>query len=256
MIRKLSILFTILISAAYSKDSWVCDSLGKFKCAVGQTCCRSRTTSYGWACFPLTNAVCCSDGVNVCPSGTICDLTAKTCSRVTLAFLQLPEIQAANYTEPIVNLKPVDAMNFTLGFFEGVEIFTPVLANSTCFKNSEKLVFDVNELVNIFSHFNVEDLAAEIKRILHILEEMVNFGETEIPVCKKLGLDLKDMFFRIYNHVTNTKYVENISAHTIFNLQKIKDLFEDSAKDIQEQVYFRSGKGFGTFLKFAALWDF
>lgn len=256
MIRKLSILFAVLFSFANSKNSWECDSLGQMKCATDNTCCRSRTSSYGWACFPLIDAVCCSDGVNVCPSGTICDLTAKTCRQRTLAFLEVPEITAEDQTDPIVNLKPSDALNFTLGFYEGIEIFNGVFYNSTCLEHSEKIFTDVIQLVNIFSNFNVENLANELRDILHILEEFVNIGETEIPVCKDLGIELKDLFVRIYGHVANVKYAEKLSSHTIFNLGKIKDLLEGAVNDAKTEAYFRSGKGFGELIKFAALWDF
>lgn len=256
MFKKLTILFTVLISAAFSKNFWECDSLGQMKCPTTNTCCRSRTSVYGWACFPLIEAVCCSDGVNVCPSGTICDLTAKTCRKTTLAFLQLPEIQAANATNPIVALKPVDALNFTFGFYQGVQIFSPVVTNSTCFQQNERIVADVSRLVNVFSSFNVENLAQEIKEILSVLQDLVAIGESELPVCKQLGLDLGNLFVRVYQHVASANYVENLTSHTIFNLGKIREIFEAAVKDAQEQNYFGAGQGFGELVKFAALWDF
>lgn len=256
MIRKLSILFAVLISAAVSKNYWECDKEGKMKCPQDNTCCRSRASAYGWACFPLIDAVCCSDGVNVCPSGTICDLTAKTCRRNTLAFLEVPEIQAGNHTNPIITLKPVDALNFALGFYEGVEILSPVLGNSTCIHQTERLVSNVIKLVDVFSHFNVENLAAELREILHLLEDFVNIGETQIPVCKQLGLDVKDLFVRVYQHVANAKYVEQLSSHTIFNLGKIKEIYEGAIKEVQAGNFTGAGRGFGQLLKFAALWDF
>ena len=256
MIKKLSILFAVLISAAFCKDSWQCDSMGQMKCAMDNTCCRSRTSSFGWACFPLVQAVCCSDGVNVCPSGTICDLTAKTCRRTSLAFLEVPQTQAANATNPIVALKPVDALNFTYGFYQGVQIFSPVLTNSTCIQKSERLVADVVQLVHVFSNFTVENLATEIKEILNIFQDLVAIGESQLPVCKQLGLDLENLFERVYQHVANVKYVENLTSHTVFNLGKLKEILEAAVKDAQEQNYFRSGQGFGELVKFAALWDF
>lgn len=255
MIRKLSIIFAVLIGTAFSKNSWECDSAGQMKCAQDNTCCRSRTSSFGWACFPLVEAVCCSDGVNVCPSGTICDLTAKTCRRNSLAFLQLPEIQAGNYTEPILALTPVDAVNFTVGFYEGIEIFNPVLANSTCIQESTKLVRTVINILDVLSHFNFENPAPQLKEILHLLENTVSIGEVAYPSCTDMGLQLKDLLTKVYSHVVNPKYLEHLGTHVIFNLSKVKEIYEAALKDTQDQVYFRAGKGFGELVKFVALWD-
>ena len=256
MIKKLSILFSILIGAAFSKNPWECDSMGQMKCAMDNTCCRSRTSVYGWSCFPLTNAVCCSDGVNVCPSGTICDLSAKTCTKKSLAFLESPEIQAENFINPIVALQPVDALNFTLGLYQGIEIFSPLMNNSTCFQQSDRVVFNFVKLVNVLYHFNVENLAEELKEVLAVLIDFVAVGETQIPVCKQLGLDLESLFVRIYQHVSSAKYAENLASHTVFNLGKLKQTLEAAVKDAQEQNYFKSGLEFGQLVKFAALWDF
>nr|XP_055050054.1 granulin a isoform X2 [Misgurnus anguillicaudatus] len=46
-------------------------------CPDGSTCC--KTKEGGWACCPLSEAVCCDDFVHCCPHGTKCNLAAETC---------------------------------------------------------------------------------------------------------------------------------------------------------------------------------
>ncbi|XP_073539287.1 progranulin isoform X1 [Phyllobates terribilis] len=46
-------------------------------CPDGTTCCQTEDKRYG--CCPFLSAVCCSDFVHCCPSGTTCDLPRKKC---------------------------------------------------------------------------------------------------------------------------------------------------------------------------------
>ncbi|XP_023204348.1 granulins-like [Xiphophorus maculatus] len=46
-------------------------------CPDGTTCC--KTKEGGWACCPLTEAVCCEDFIHCCPKGKKCNVAAGTC---------------------------------------------------------------------------------------------------------------------------------------------------------------------------------
>ncbi|XP_069490386.1 progranulin isoform X2 [Ambystoma mexicanum] len=62
------------VTAKRSKDVQ-CDDTSS--CEDGNTCC--KTSSGGWACCPLPNAVCCSDHVHCCPNGYTCDVEQGSC---------------------------------------------------------------------------------------------------------------------------------------------------------------------------------
>lgn len=47
-------------------------------CPLNQTCCVNASGN-GYACCPQPNAVCCSDGVHCCPTGTTCNLSINKC---------------------------------------------------------------------------------------------------------------------------------------------------------------------------------
>uniref|UniRef100_A0A3B3VYI3 Granulin b n=1 Tax=Poecilia latipinna TaxID=48699 RepID=A0A3B3VYI3_9TELE len=49
----------------------------KTVCPDGTTCCQMTNGSFG--CCPMPDAVCCSDHIHCCPSGTKCDLKHSTC---------------------------------------------------------------------------------------------------------------------------------------------------------------------------------
>ncbi len=260
MLSKLSIIFTVLLGSAFTKDFWECDAAGQMKCATTNTCCRSRTSPYGWACYPIADAVCCSDGVNVCPPGTVCDLTDRTCRRNSLSFLQTQsEIQAEETTytkKPILALNPSDAKNFTYGFYQGIEVFTPLLRNSTCLPDSDKILNDVLTLADLIANFDSANLRQEILIMTSLVEDMLVVSETQVPACLRLGKDLKDLFRELHTHFMSGEYLEGLASHTLFNIGKIHELYQVAVKDAKELNYFEAGKGFGQLVRFAALWDF
>ena len=43
---------------------------GRSSCSSGDSCCLMSSNGYGWC--PLTNPVCCNDGVHCCPEGYSC----------------------------------------------------------------------------------------------------------------------------------------------------------------------------------------
>ncbi|KAG7219797.1 hypothetical protein INR49_018819 [Caranx melampygus] len=70
-------------------DNTKCDK--SMSCPGKSTCC--KTASGGWACCPLTQAVCCDDHVHCCPHGTVCNLEAQTCDDPSGALLSLPWVE-------------------------------------------------------------------------------------------------------------------------------------------------------------------
>ncbi len=48
-------------------------------CGINDTCCQHLDKS--WACCPIENAVCCSDGYHCCPQNYTCDLKDSTCKK-------------------------------------------------------------------------------------------------------------------------------------------------------------------------------
>ncbi|CAH8602860.1 unnamed protein product [Heterobilharzia americana] len=59
-----------------------------FECPSNTTCCQSMEE--GWACCPLTDAVCCDDGKHCCPNGYKCDLGAERCIQISSNELMKP----------------------------------------------------------------------------------------------------------------------------------------------------------------------
>ncbi|KAJ8254234.1 hypothetical protein COCON_G00208460 [Conger conger] len=61
---------------------------GVSECPDETTCCQLPDRT--WGCCPLPQAVCCSDHLHCCPSGTKCDLAHDTC---TSAYSQTPLVK-------------------------------------------------------------------------------------------------------------------------------------------------------------------
>ncbi|THD19177.1 Grn protein [Fasciola hepatica] len=49
----------------------------RYQCPRGTSCCPTQSGSY--ACCPMPDAVCCSDGIHCCPKDTICDMASGQC---------------------------------------------------------------------------------------------------------------------------------------------------------------------------------
>ncbi|CAH1239034.1 GRN [Branchiostoma lanceolatum] len=50
---------------------------GQYQCPDKTTCCRGPTGTFG--CCPMSEAVCCEDGVHCCPQGQVCDPSSAIC---------------------------------------------------------------------------------------------------------------------------------------------------------------------------------
>ncbi|XP_074659411.1 uncharacterized protein LOC141912098 isoform X2 [Tubulanus polymorphus] len=78
---RLSFAMVTKIAASSSNEmlssNVICPDQGT--CPTGNTCCLLSSGGYG--CCPLPQAVCCSDRLHCCPSGTTCDVTAGKCNR-------------------------------------------------------------------------------------------------------------------------------------------------------------------------------
>ncbi|XP_048846873.1 granulin a isoform X1 [Brienomyrus brachyistius] len=63
-------------------------------CPDNATCC--KTTTGGWACCPMPEAVCCDDHVHCCPHGTKCNLASSTCDNATSSIPWLEKLPTIN----------------------------------------------------------------------------------------------------------------------------------------------------------------
>lgn len=67
-----------LISMVFS-TSEECGTTGLYKCPSGQTCCRSKNGDPKFKCYEVTEGVCGSDGLSICPKNTKFDSVKITC---------------------------------------------------------------------------------------------------------------------------------------------------------------------------------
>ena len=53
---------------------------GETECKSGETCCELKSGK--WGCCPVSNAVCCGDGIHCCRQHQTCDLSSGTCNNI------------------------------------------------------------------------------------------------------------------------------------------------------------------------------
>ncbi|XP_077979178.1 uncharacterized protein LOC144434584 isoform X2 [Glandiceps talaboti] len=80
---------------ATSVNSILCPD-GQSQCPDGDTCCQLTTGQ--WGCCPLPKAVCCSDHLHCCPSGTTCDVSEGKCNKgdFSMDWVQKREVISVN----------------------------------------------------------------------------------------------------------------------------------------------------------------
>lgn len=242
-----------------AKEYWQCDSLGKVLCAQNQTCCRSKVNSSGWECFPTIKGVCCSNGINCCPDGTICDLTAKTCVKKTLSFLSTPEAapEMLPSTEPMrLSDSPlVPAGLFLDGFFKGFDLFAHVAEGNTCFSNQE---FG-NYLADVLNRLKDAKIDANFPKFVEeLVKDFVAHKDlvlAEALQCKQLGNNVQDVFEKLSQRVMQADFVQKVSTHALLNIVKIKDELENLQPLAKDGKYELLGQASGELVKFVFFWD-
>jgi len=258
--KKIGLGLLLLFTSINSKEYWQCDTAGKVVCAATQTCCRSKVNVSGWECFPTIQGVCCSNGINCCPKGTVCDLSAMTCRPISsLSFLTSSELATENNligSDPIIEEIPlVPTGEFLEGFFKGFDLFSQTTDGNTCLTNQDfgNYIADVlNKLRTIKLDENffkvLEELAADIKNKKDLI---VN----EMAQCKIFGENVKVILDKIAVKVEDPKYSEKVLGHALMNMSKIKESFEQLKPLYDAHDYQLLGKSAGELIKFVFFWD-
>jgi len=258
--KKLLVLFGVLaLVSINAKESWQCDSEGKFVCAQNNTCCRSRINSSGYECFPTINGVCCSNGINCCPFGTICDLTAMTCRPKTLTFLSSPDLIT---TEPItvssnpINENPlIPAGEFFEGFFQGFDFFAKITENNTCLTNEEFGKF-VNDMVSKLKEIKFDEtLPKFLEGLLKDFMDQKQLIDGEVQQCKVLKESADAVFDKLAKKATQNDFINKVSTHAIMNIGKVKENWEKIISLAQSKDSKNLGFAVGEFVKFVFFWD-
>ncbi len=240
-----------------AKEYWQCDSLGKLNCAQNQTCCRSKTNSSGWECFNSIRAVCCSNGINSCPEGTICDLTNKTCNKKTLSFLTaeantepLPSVASSNTPCPVIS-----AELFLEGFFGGFDLFAHVSDGNTCLTNKDfvNYIADVlNRLKNVPLDANLPKFVEELAKDFIVHSDLL---VSEAVQCKQLGANAKVVLESLRQKVMQADYLKKLSMHLVLHLNQIREMTEKLTPLAQAGEFEMLGRTSGELAKFVFFWD-
>lgn len=244
-----------LSSSVLNKKAHECDSAGKFKCAETQTCCRSKINPNGWACFPTVEGVCCSDGISCCPKNNICNLQEKRCVPKVLAFLT--EEPAMIASSPIEAIPVAEAIMFAQGFVDGLEIFNNLPDAGKC-QASPEMINDLLEVINAIRNFdwrsgNYADLFVTI--VTKTADYIQRSKELAGP-CAAYQQEIVDVFNKVYEHITTSKFAQDLVIHTITHISDFQKLLAKGEEDFKNGNFQNSGKDFGALLNTFLLFDF
>ena len=248
-----------------ANQSWKCNPDDTHKCpSENQTCCPSIHSPSKYVCFNSPNGQCCPDYQNFCPNGTECNMIDLKCNPEApyLSFLGLPlEIEPfTNPTGPINNglkHKPVpaagDILNFSLGFFEGFEVFSNLPEEHHCLDDlvSQTIPNDILEIFNIIKDLNTKsDFIDVIKNVSWYLIDIYNIVTDAAAPCKDWSVELKEAGTKVLNVFKTDKYAEKIALHIVLNLGDYRDKAMKGYEAIVTGDYYAGGVAFGDLIRF------
>lgn len=251
----------IVLSHAISQK---CDDEGRYRCLESQTCCRSFLSPLGWACFSISNGVCCSDGNHICPDGTACNMQDKTCVNLTIEFLSFMNPVQNAFSEPSVNwpqltiYKGKDFADFTYGLIQGSELFSGLKNIHSCIDitRAEEAVTRILNVVHSLHYFDKETNSYKVAQdIIQGGIYMYDSIDGAIKACKDSTSDLVTSLDKIKNYLFTDGYVERAAEHILFNLQGFADRIHNGLAAFKKKDYFTSGTIFGELIHFSFFWD-
>jgi hypothetical protein len=253
----LSVMLLCVVSNAFAKDFWQCDSMGKYSCMPNQqTCCRSRNSPTGWSCFPVQEGICCSDGISVCPKATTCNLREKRCDRTALTFLEESKSENTQETflEPKLISTPIELAD---GFLKGFGFFYDLPEMKECKPNDPQISQDIVEIINIIKAIDIHS------NFPQIIQDVFSKGKdaydriTKVSKeCGEFAVEAKQLFEKLEKYVQGYTYYAKLAFHTTTNISKISDKVKSGIAAYDAGKFEDAGFAFGDLAKFAFFWDF
>jgi hypothetical protein len=244
----------LVISQTPSKPCWQCDAAGQYKCLTSQTCCRGKS---GWACYNAVDAVCCSDGISVCPKGYQCNLLEKRCDKKTLLFLDEPTVNLEHHSSiPKIQLSGKAALDFAEGVVKGLEVFNNLPHQSECNPFDDAIAQNVIELVNLIKNVTLQNLAETIKEATAKVQEIIGQVSALQQGCQAFGQELTKIAGEVKSYMSSADYFQKITTHIVTNLADVIKRATSAVSDLEAEKYELSGEDFGGLAHFIALYDF
>jgi len=249
----------IAITSVVGKEFWECDAAGKNKCAPNvQTCCRSAVSTTGWACFPTVRGVCCSDGISVCPFGSVCNLREKRCDKTALTFLEVEDVtEEETFLEPVIQLEGIGAIDFLAGFIHGFEFLENLPHQAECNPQDPQIVQDILDIANLIKNLSIHsDFSKVIQQALALATDIYTRVNALSASCEAWAGEFNKVVDQLKSHVTKSGYPTSLTFHTISNMGTITDKAKTAASHITGARFLEAGTVFGELSKFIAFWDF
>jgi hypothetical protein len=253
-------LVLIIFSSINSREFWECNYDGSIHCNKDSTCCRSKINPSGYECFPMPEAVCCSNGIGACPINFICENISGTCKSKdqNLLFLSNENDIILESTNPVV--KYIDPYSTTFiivtSFVKNLGIFNDISNNNNCLNNPE---FD-NELIMFLISLKSlkfdDSFPEEIRKIAQRLIDNKVIYVNESIQCGIFKQNIEKVINRIEEIFKDPKYFEKFSTHSILYLEQIRTLFIEISPLIEEQKWEELGSTLGKLVRLTFLWDF
>lgn len=256
-----SLIILTIFSSILCKDYWECDSLKKYTCSKQQTCCRSAISATGWACFPTVNGVCCSDGKNCCPFGTVCNMREMRCDKKALLFLDSSSDEVSvTSVDAKFTFSAQNVLEFVYGLYQGVGVFAGLPHEAECGQNSEKAIGEIRsklmDIIEQLKKISIPDLEKIVRQLIEDGVQIYNQGKSVYGPCQTWTEELSAAEKKVVAHLTADGFLEKVMQHAIFNIGSFQEKIQNGVAACKAEKYQECAKNFGDVAHLLLFWDY
>lgn len=183
-------------------------------------------------------------------------LALLLCLSLTSVLAQVDIEQKFLSEENLDKFNPINAEQFIQGYFEGIELFSDLMKNSTCIQDTETIVADALELWNILKDFKIDThIISNAKKIIQDVQQIISHVKTEDEQCKNAAELAMNDIHRVIERVSRDGYIKELGSHTWNNVGAIEAMIKDGYVAFHGGNMLEAGRNFGKATKFVGFWD-
>jgi len=156
-------------------------------------------------------------------------------------------------------LNPQNALDFTLGFNKGFQLFSGLDNETECIQSNQQLITQINEAISIIKQIDFKDFGTAVQHILRLvgqgkkIMDTINSGTNE---CKTFASQVQRVYNELKDHVKSPIYVPSLAWHTFQNYKKIIQMVKDAKNVLDGNNFYEAGRAYGNLTNYAFFWDF
>jgi hypothetical protein len=177
---------------------------------------------------------------------------------VVLLILSTFSLTSQNIVPIVINDLYV-GYNTTLGFIDGIEIFSNLTDLHNCIYGDSQITSDITGIIDIIVNLDIvhSDLKQAFQNIILKGEDAYQrMGDLIENKCAAFAAEAWDELLFVEKTVANPQYVAEVLLHGYLNKDKINDMAISVKSSFEAHDWYGMGKGAGQLVNFVLLYSF